>query len=112
MRTSGGTSARTLYGTSVDPLANILASSTTPLSRYGSLSAAYNKSGGYARGTDWVPETGSYVLHKGEAVVPAAKNSGYTGGSTHITVEAHTNDERRIARAISDEQRTREFLHG
>jgi hypothetical protein len=63
-----------------DPLSNILASMRYAINRYGSLSAAYNKSGGYALGTDYVPATGSYVLHKGEAVVPAAANSGWTGG--------------------------------
>lgn len=39
-----------LYGTSVDPLANILASEHYAISRYGSLSAAYNKAGGYDSG--------------------------------------------------------------
>lgn len=29
----------------------------------------------YATGTDYVPETGLYTLHKGEAVIPAAQNS-------------------------------------
>jgi len=32
--------------------------------------------GGYASGTNYVPETGPYLLHKGEAVIPAAHNSG------------------------------------
>lgn len=32
--------------------------------------------GGYATGTNYVPETGPYLLHKGEAVIPADKNSG------------------------------------
>jgi hypothetical protein len=70
-----------------DPLSNILASMRYAMSRYGSLSAAYNKSGGYAAGTDWVPETGSYVLHKGEAVVPAAANSGWTGGGSTVVLQ-------------------------
>ena len=39
-----------MYGVSVDPLANIYASMRYALSRYGSLSAAYNRPGGYARG--------------------------------------------------------------
>jgi hypothetical protein len=30
--------------------------------------------GGYEQGTDYVPSTGLYQLHKGEAVVPAGKN--------------------------------------
>ncbi|MEU0354977.1 peptidoglycan DD-metalloendopeptidase family protein [Streptomyces cyaneofuscatus] len=39
-----------LYGVSVDPMANIYASMRYALSRYGSLSAAYNRIGGYATG--------------------------------------------------------------
>ena len=39
-----------LYGVSVDPLANIYASMRYALSRYGSLSRAFNRPGGYAHG--------------------------------------------------------------
>lgn len=39
-----------LFGTSVDPLANILASMGYAMRRYGSLAAAYNKAGGYDSG--------------------------------------------------------------
>ncbi|MFG3136133.1 peptidoglycan DD-metalloendopeptidase family protein [Streptomyces sp. NPDC048211] len=39
-----------LYGVSVDPMANIYASMRYALSRYGSLSAAYSRIGGYAQG--------------------------------------------------------------
>lgn len=39
-----------LYGVSVDPMANVYASMKYALSRYGSLSAAYNRIGGYAQG--------------------------------------------------------------
>ncbi|MBH0247631.1 peptidase M23, partial [Streptomyces cavourensis] len=39
-----------LYGVSTDPMANIYASMRYALARYGSLSAAYNRIGGYARG--------------------------------------------------------------
>ncbi|MGW2724797.1 peptidoglycan DD-metalloendopeptidase family protein [Streptomyces sp. NPDC001492] len=39
-----------MYGVSVDPLANIYASMRYALARYGSLAAAYNRPGGYARG--------------------------------------------------------------
>lgn len=38
------------YGTSVDPLANVYASMRYALSRYGSLSAAYDRPGGYDSG--------------------------------------------------------------
>jgi murein DD-endopeptidase MepM/ murein hydrolase activator NlpD len=39
-----------LYGVSVDPLANVYASMRYALARYGSLSRAYNRPGGYAMG--------------------------------------------------------------
>ncbi|QGZ53370.1 peptidoglycan DD-metalloendopeptidase family protein (plasmid) [Streptomyces sp. QHH-9511] len=39
-----------MYGVSVDPLANIYASMKYALARYGSLSRAYDRPGGYARG--------------------------------------------------------------
>ncbi|MGW2895843.1 peptidoglycan DD-metalloendopeptidase family protein [Streptomyces sp. NPDC001212] len=39
-----------MYGVSVDPLANIYASMKYALAQYGSLSRAYNRPGGYARG--------------------------------------------------------------
>lgn len=39
-----------LYGVSIDPMANIYASMRYALSRYGSLSSAYNRPGGYALG--------------------------------------------------------------
>ena len=32
----------------------------------------------YANGTDYVPATGNYQLHKGEAVIPANRNGGQT----------------------------------
>ena len=43
-------------------------------------------SGSYATGTNYVPETGLYLLHQGEAVIPASQNNGSmsTGGSTII----------------------------
>ena len=39
-----------MYGVSTDPMANIYASMRYALARYGSLSSAYNRPGGYARG--------------------------------------------------------------
>lgn len=39
-----------LYGVSIDPTANLYASGKYALSRYGSLSKAYNRPGGYTRG--------------------------------------------------------------
>jgi hypothetical protein len=63
-----------------DPLANILASMRYALSRYGSLSAAYNRKGGYAAGTEYVPETGDYQLHKSEAVLNPKEAAAYRAG--------------------------------
>lgn len=40
-----------MYGVSVNPLANVYASMRYALSRYGSLSSAYGRAGGYANGT-------------------------------------------------------------
>jgi len=50
-----------LYGVSVNPLANIYASMRYALARYGSLSAAYGRAGGYDRGglamrAGWIPK--------------------------------------------------------
>jgi hypothetical protein len=88
------------YATNIyDPLSNILASMRYAIGRYGSLAAAYNRSGGYELGTDFVPETGPYVLHKGEAVVPAAANSGWTGGK-NMTVIAQFGTETIEARTV------------
>jgi hypothetical protein len=39
---------------------------------------------GYATGTDYVPRTGPYLLHQGEAVIPAADNTGWGGGVTIV----------------------------
>jgi hypothetical protein len=36
--------------------------------------------GSYETGTDWVPRTGPYLLHRGEAVVPADQNRAGGGG--------------------------------
>lgn len=58
-----------LYGVSTDPMANIYASMKYALSRYGSLSKAYNRIGGYATGGTarpgelaWVGEQGPELM--------------------------------------------------
>jgi SLT domain-containing protein/phage-related protein len=58
-----------LYGTSVDPLANVYASMRYALAAYGSLSRAYNRAGGYAKGgfpsageLAWVGEEGPELV--------------------------------------------------
>jgi hypothetical protein len=63
-----------------EPLANVLASMRYALARYGSLSAAYNRKGGYATGTSYVPETGDYQLHKSEAVLNPREAEAYRAG--------------------------------
>ena len=42
-------------------------------------------SGSYATGTNYVPETGIYMLHQGEAVIPASRNM--NGGGSSITIQ-------------------------
>ncbi|WP_162786840.1 transglycosylase SLT domain-containing protein, partial [Janibacter anophelis] len=66
-----------------DPLSNILASMRYALSRYGSLASAYNRAGGYARGTQhatpgphWVGENGPELMwfRGGERVASASRS--------------------------------------
>jgi SLT domain-containing protein len=59
-----------MYGTSIDPLANVYASMRYALSAYGSLSRAYNRPGGYAnggmaRGLSIVGERGPELINAG-----------------------------------------------
>lgn len=71
-------------------------------------------SGSFATGTDYVPQTGIYQLHKGEAVVPASENG--RGGVT-IVVQATDaasfnnrlaqRDTRRLIRSIVGERNPR-----
>ncbi|MCY0926219.1 peptidoglycan DD-metalloendopeptidase family protein [Streptomyces sp. H27-H1] len=58
-----------MYGVSTDPLANIFSSMRYAMSRYGSLSSAYNRPGGYAAGgfpgvgeLAWVGEQGPELV--------------------------------------------------
>ena len=81
-----------------DPLSNIVASMRYAMSRYGSLSAAYNRAGGYAKGTlnalpgwHWVGEKGPELMkfHGGETVVPhntAFSGANAQGGGTTINI--------------------------
>jgi hypothetical protein len=56
-----------------------------------------------AEGTDYVPSTGVYQLHKGEAVIPAGQNSGgVTIGNISITIPVKTNaSPQDIAKAVT-----------
>ncbi|MFJ8923848.1 peptidoglycan DD-metalloendopeptidase family protein [Streptomyces sp. NPDC102415] len=60
-----------LYGVSTDPMANIYASMKYALSRYGSLSAAYNRIGGYAKGG---------IIGGAVQVFTGLRQGGYAGG--------------------------------
>jgi len=59
---------------------------------------------GYASGTDYVPSTGLYQLHKGEAVVPAGKNSGGSPIIININnpVVNNPNDISKLAQALEN----------
>jgi hypothetical protein len=48
---------------------------------------------GYASGTSYVPRTGLYQLHQGEAVIPANKNNG-SGTTVIINVTGNTIDQK------------------
>ena len=56
-----------MYGVSVDPMSNIIASMRYAMRRYGSLAAGYNKAGGYADG-GVIRDTGG-ILPKGSTLV-------------------------------------------
>lgn len=55
-----------------DPVSNAIAAINYMIDRYGSI--GNTPLGGYAFGTDYVPQTGPYILHKGEAVTTAKEN--------------------------------------
>lgn len=83
-----------LYGVSVDPLANTLASMKYAIGRYGSLPAAYNQAGGYADGGVVTSPTLAMVGEAGpEAVVPLTRpdraravmsQAGLSGATIHV----------------------------
>lgn len=54
--------------------------------------ADYSPSGieTYDVGTNYVPSDGLAFLHKGEAVIPADRNKGFSGGSINITITGNT----------------------
>lgn len=61
-----------LKGASIfDPYANILASIRYAMQRYGSIRAAYDRKGGYAKGAWRIPQDELAMIHRNEMVVPA-----------------------------------------
>jgi hypothetical protein len=56
----------------------------------------------YATGTDYVPRTGVYRLHQGEAVIPAGSGRGITVHIENINISG-SSDAKRIARELGYE---------
>ncbi|MGW2170420.1 hypothetical protein ACWC1C_07790 [Streptomyces sp. NPDC001705] len=95
-----------LYGTSVDPLANVYSSMRYALSAYGSLAKAYDRPGGYDQG-GWLPPggmgfnglttpeavftPGQFRAFEGAANVGLAAAAG-GGASTQYVINARTAD--------------------
>uniref|UniRef100_UPI003D7321BD lytic transglycosylase domain-containing protein n=1 Tax=Streptomyces sp. NRRL F-5630 TaxID=1463864 RepID=UPI003D7321BD len=79
-----------LYGTSVDPLANVYSSMKYALGSYGSLSRAYDRPGGYDQGGILGPgQVGVNHLRKPEAVLTPSQwntmSSAAANGGGHFT---------------------------
>jgi len=60
----------------------------------------------FATGTNYVPRTGPYLLHQGEAVIPASRNPGNSGQSVsisfgNIVIHGADKNAREIAREIA-----------
>ena len=89
-----------------DPLANIYAGVNYALHRYGAsmLAGGGNHRGsayvGYRSGTNFVPEDGFAYLHRGEAIVPTAKNQGAPYKAPSFTVHVQIGNETIEATAV------------
>jgi hypothetical protein len=77
-----------LYGTSVNPAANIYASFRYALGRYGSLSNAFNRAGGYDKGGKLMPGwTAAWNgTGKVETIRTAEQEAALHGGGGNITI--------------------------
>ncbi|WP_030248066.1 transglycosylase SLT domain-containing protein [Streptomyces sp. NRRL S-455] len=105
-----------MYGTSINPLANVYASMRYALAAYGSLPRAYNRPGGYALGTDgasagwhWVGEMGPELLKlpagaRVRSHRASARQAATAPTVVHLTVENHG--------VIGSRQQTLDWLVG
>jgi len=57
----------------------------------------------YAQGTNYVPDTGMALLHKGEAVIPAAMNKPSSGSGVTINVPVNMDGNNRLASQLRTE---------
>jgi hypothetical protein len=66
--------------------------------------SGFHSLGGYAKGTDYVPKTGMYMLHQGEAVIPASQNN-KTNITLSPTIQIIGSDRngRQLAKEIDEE---------
>lgn len=88
-----------------DPLANITASMRYALARYGSLSAAYDKAGGYALGTSWATPGLHPVAERGAELVLGRQNKLFAGGERVL-------DPSQTARAMTGGKGKELHIHG
>ena len=49
--------------------------------------------GGFARGTNYIPETGLYIMHRGEQVVPSGRDAGGDTYNININVKASVSND-------------------
>jgi murein DD-endopeptidase MepM/ murein hydrolase activator NlpD len=87
------------YGDIWNPIANAIAAIRYMLDVYGSIAATPLT--GYETGTDWVPRTGPYILHEGEAVLTKEQNSRHE--ARPILIQLVLENSKAIAEFIIDD---------
>jgi hypothetical protein len=91
--------AYSLGGSIWDPVANAVAAIRYMLDRYGSIQNT--PLGGYALGTNYVPQTGIYMLHEGESVKTKAENAkSQNEGQSPLQVQLFLQNGAKIAEYI------------